>query len=78
LRINSNTMDWPSLFRGAINTTSDVAVEACLPERLNVAWAYHEFTAQYADDMLDFCEETGRYARNDTNASDIDTNMIKT
>eukprot|EP00929_Paragymnodinium_shiwhaense_P101871 TRINITY_DN65067_c0_g1_i1.p1 TRINITY_DN65067_c0_g1~~TRINITY_DN65067_c0_g1_i1.p1 ORF type:complete len:393 (-),score=58.99 TRINITY_DN65067_c0_g1_i1:159-1217(-) len=39
------------------------ADESCLSELMNVAWAKHEFTAQYAEDMLDFCEELGTYRR---------------
>lgn len=44
--------------------SSDTLVpdESCLSERLNVAWAFHEFAAQYATEMLDFCEGNGEYA----------------
>jgi len=36
--------------------------EGCLAELMNVAYAQHEFTSQYAEEMLDFCESKGTYA----------------
>eukprot|EP00913_Durusdinium_trenchii_P023023 g21618.t1 len=33
-----------------------VADESCLAEVMNVAWAKHEFTAQFAEEIFDFCE----------------------
>jgi len=36
--------------------------EGCLSELMNVAYAQHEFTAQHAEEMLDFCESKGAYA----------------
>jgi len=32
---------------------------SCLAELLNVAWAKHEFSAQYAEEIFDFCEDKG-------------------
>jgi len=31
--------------------------ESCLAELMNVAWAKHEFSAQFAEQILDFCEK---------------------
>ncbi|CAE8616612.1 unnamed protein product, partial [Polarella glacialis] len=31
--------------------------ESCLAELMNVAWAKHEFTGQFATEMIDFCED---------------------
>ncbi|CAJ1445966.1 unnamed protein product [Effrenium voratum] len=30
--------------------------ESCLAELMNVAWAFHEFTAEFAPQIIDFCE----------------------
>ncbi|OLP91706.1 hypothetical protein AK812_SmicGene26563 [Symbiodinium microadriaticum] len=32
---------------------------SCLAELMNVAWAKHEFSAQYAKEIFDFCEDEG-------------------
>lgn len=33
-----------------------VADKSCLSELMNVAWSFHEFTGEYTEQMLDFCE----------------------
>lgn len=33
-----------------------VADESCMSELMNVAWAMHEFTSQFAKEVFDFCE----------------------
>merc|ERR1712228_40771 len=50
---------WVSVVRKALSgKTSDTLVsdESCLAEEMNVAWAEHEFTSQYAEEILNFCE----------------------
>lgn len=34
--------------------------ESCLFEVMNLAWAMHEFTSEYAEQMIDFCENKPR------------------
>lgn len=49
------------IIEGRSNDTL-VPDESCISEKMNVAWAFHEFTGEFAEDMLDFCEEKGKYA----------------
>mmetsp|Transcript_67024 Transcript_67024/g.187387 ORF Transcript_67024/g.187387 Transcript_67024/m.187387 type:complete len:326 (-) Transcript_67024:77-1054(-) len=51
---------WVKTVREAIagrSTDTLVGDESCLSELFNVAWAQHEFTSQYAEEMLKFCEQ---------------------
>eukprot|EP00429_Kryptoperidinium_foliaceum_P068125 CAMPEP_0176066770 /NCGR_PEP_ID=MMETSP0120_2-20121206/33323_1 /TAXON_ID=160619 /ORGANISM="Kryptoperidinium foliaceum, Strain CCMP 1326" /LENGTH=329 /DNA_ID=CAMNT_0017400379 /DNA_START=27 /DNA_END=1016 /DNA_ORIENTATION=+ len=51
---------WVKTVRTAIAGRSSDTLEAdesCMAELLNVAWAQHEFTSQFAEEMLDFCEQ---------------------
>eukprot|EP00419_Tripos_fusus_P009266 CAMPEP_0172663670 /NCGR_PEP_ID=MMETSP1074-20121228/6087_1 /TAXON_ID=2916 /ORGANISM="Ceratium fusus, Strain PA161109" /LENGTH=423 /DNA_ID=CAMNT_0013479705 /DNA_START=59 /DNA_END=1330 /DNA_ORIENTATION=- len=57
---------WVEPIRMAIQGRSNdtlKADESCISERMNVAWAFHEFTAQFAEEMLDFCEQRGMFAQ---------------
>jgi len=38
------------------NSDTLVGDKSCLSELMNVAWSYHEFTGEYTEKMLDFCE----------------------
>lgn len=65
LKVDPRGREWVKPVRKALpKQHSDTLVpdESCLAEVMNVAWAAHEFTAQYAPEILDFCEETGAYS----------------
>lgn len=57
---------WIPKVKSAIDQLADDSLEpdeSCVFELLNVAWAEHEMTAQYAEQMIDFCEGKGRYSK---------------
>lgn len=59
LKWDSRERRWAKVVRVALRGRSNDTLrpdESCLSEEMNVAWAKHEFTAQYAAEMIDFCE----------------------
>jgi len=58
LRENSRLREWVPAARRALPNSPDTFEpdESCLSELMNVAWAQHEFSAQYAKEIIDFCE----------------------
>lgn len=72
---------WVEPIRTAIEGRSEdtlKADESCISERMNVAWAFHEFTAQYAEEMLDFCEHRGTFSENSSGHSGMETGSART
>jgi len=66
-----------SPFNASPPTDSLLADESPVSELLNVAWAQHEITSKYAEDILDFCEKgdewTGLDMPDDPDDEDDDT-----
>jgi len=62
---NPRSKTWVEPMRKVLAGRSDdnlILDQSCVFELLNVAWAFHEFTSEYAQEMLDFCEEKGNYS----------------
>merc|ERR1712187_796140 len=58
LREDPRKRKWVDVVRRTIvgkSNDSLVADESCVSERMNVAWAFHEFTGQFVERYLDFC-----------------------
>ena len=48
---------WTSTAKKVVGSEDTLtADESCLSELMNVAWAMHEFTSQFAQEIFDFCE----------------------
>jgi len=66
---DSRARRWVRSVRRALAGRSDDTLapdESCIAELMNVAWAQHEMTSEYAGEILDFCEEIGGYSRQGT------------
>jgi len=63
LKGNSRRQLWHDPVAAVLSGMEDNLVpdEGCLSELMNVAYAQHEFTSQFAEEMLDFCEGKGVY-----------------
>jgi len=76
---DARARDWVEPIRTAIEGRSEdtlKADESCISERMNVAWAFHEFTAQYAEEMLDFCEHRGMFSESSSGNSGKKTGVV--
>eukprot|EP00435_Cladocopium_sp_Y103_P045084 s414_g12.t2 len=55
---DGRTRFWTATTEKVLGTEKDSLVpdESCMSELMNVAWAMHEFTSQFAKEVFDFCE----------------------
>mmetsp|Transcript_108639 Transcript_108639/g.307102 ORF Transcript_108639/g.307102 Transcript_108639/m.307102 type:complete len:384 (+) Transcript_108639:96-1247(+) len=59
LRQDARQRTWVEPVRRAIMGRSTDTLEgdkSCLSELMKVAWSFHEFTGEWADEIIDFCE----------------------
>lgn len=73
-KYNSRARTWVSAVSRALPPSVNDTLkldESCLAELMNVAWAEHEITSQYADQMIDFCEGRDVATKKSHNTDDL-------
>merc|ERR1719401_1315668 len=77
--VDSRARRWVRPVKKAIKGKSKdtlVPDESCISELMNVVWAQHEFTADRAEEMLDFCEG-GATSRNQKGGTGISMELLQ-